>query len=57
MIAGKRLLVALEDLGDLHDVGHVDVGQDVHQLLKVGNVLVPELRVLQLPIRSFTILA
>jgi hypothetical protein len=57
VIAGKRLLVALEDLGDLHDVGHVDVGQDVHQLLKVGNVFVPELRVLQLPIRSFTIFA
>jgi hypothetical protein len=57
VIAGKRLLIALEDLGDLHDVGHVDVWQDVHQLLKVGNVLVPEFRVLQLPIRSFTILA
>ena len=47
VVAGKRLLVALENLRDLHHVRNVNVGQDVHQLLQVANALVAELSVLK----------
>ena len=57
MIARQCLFVALEDLGDLHDIGDVDVGKDVHQLLKVRDVLVPEFGVLQLAVGSLAVLA
>ena len=57
MVTRQRLLVALEDFGDLHDIGDVDVGKDVHQLLKVRDVLVPEFGVLQLAVGSLAVLA
>ena len=47
VVAGQRLLVALENLRDLHHVRHVNVGQDVHELLQVPYALVAELRVLE----------
>jgi hypothetical protein len=57
VIAGQGLFVALEHLGDLHDVGDVDVGQHVHQLLQVLDVLVAELGVFQLAVGALTIFA
>jgi hypothetical protein len=48
VIARQRLLVALEHLGDLHDVREIDIRQDVHQLLQVVvPVVVAKLQVLE----------
>ena len=47
VVAGQRLLVALEHLRDLHHVRHVNVGQHVHELLQVPYALVSEFCVLK----------
>jgi hypothetical protein len=48
VIAGQRLLVTLEHLGNLHHVREIDIRQNVHQLLQiVVPVVVAKLQVLE----------
>ncbi len=45
-----------ENLGNLHNIRDVNVGQNVHQLLKISNIFVAEFSVFELPVGSFVVL-